>query len=210
MAEKFGVMVLSWEDVYSHMVKLCEKILDSGWKPDVIIAIARGGLVPAMVISDVLNVKDILVIQLEHWPAPGTTLPEVKVRHDIPNEDLSGKKILIVDDVADTGDTLKFAKEMIEKRFNNVDVKTAALHVKIGKAKFIPDYSALNVDPSLWIVYPWSCVEDMEALMRKCMRSYGSTVKTVIEDLTRILGIDLSKVPAACIKLALSRIREVE
>ncbi|NPA71120.1 MAG: phosphoribosyltransferase [Crenarchaeota archaeon] len=203
-------MVLSWEDVYSHMVKLCEKILDSGWRPDVIVAIARGGLVPAMVISDVLNVKDILVIQLEHWPAPGTTLPEVKIRHDIPNEDLSGKKILIVDDVADTGDTLKFAKEMIEKRFTNVDVKTAALHVKVGKAKFIPDYSALNVDPGVWIVYPWSCVEDMEALMRKCMSSYGSTVKTVIEDLTKILGIDLSKVPAACIKLALSRIREVE
>jgi len=210
VTEKFGVMVLSWEDVYSHMVKLCERILESRWKPDIIIAIARGGLVPAMVISDVLNVKDILVIQLEHWPAPGTTLPEVKIRHDIPSEDLSGKRILIVDDVADTGDTLKFAKELVEKRFRDVDVRTAALHVKVGKAKFIPDFSALNVDPGLWIVYPWSCVEDMEALMRRCIRDCGSTVRTVIEDLTRSLGIDLSKVPAACIKLALARIREVE
>ncbi len=210
MTEKFSVMVLSWEDVYSHMLRLCERILDSGWRPDIIIAIARGGLVPAMVISDVLNVKDILTIQLEHWPAPGTTLPEVKVRHGMPSENLSGRKILIVDDVADTGDTLKFAKDLIIEKYRDVDVRTAALHVKTGKAKFIPDFSALDVDPSIWIVYPWSCVEDMEALMRKCISSYGSTVKTVIEDLTRVLGIDLSKVPAACIKLALSRISEVE
>jgi len=205
VSSELSVITLSWEDAYSHIVKLCEKIIESSWNPDMILAIARGGLVPAIVASDILNVKDVLVIQLEHWPSPGSTLPEVKIRHDIPSEDLSGRKILIIDDVADTGDTLKFAKDMICQRFRDVNVKTAAIHVKKGKAKYIPDYWAVEVDPKYWILYPWSCVEDVTALLERYVGNCSS-IPEALAKLSRELNLDLTKIPAVCIKHALARL----
>ncbi len=205
MQSKLRVLTLTWEDITSHVAILADKIRQSGWRPDVLVAIARGGLVPAMLLSDFLDVKDILTIQLEHWPAPGKVEEEVRLRYGLPDVDLSGKKVLIVDDVADTGDTLKFALEYLKSKYTNIDVKTAALHVKKNKTKFIPDFWSVEVDPSLWIVYPWNYVEDLTSLIRK-VQCEGENVVQIMEKLEKELGVELSKVSTLCIKEALRRV----
>lgn len=205
MQSKLRVLTLTWEDITSHVAILADKIRQSGWRPDVLVAIARGGLVPAMLLSDFLDVKDILTIQLEHWPAPGKVEEEVRLRYGLPDVDLSGKKVLIVDDVADTGDTLKFALEYLKSKYANIDVKTAALHVKKNKTKFIPDFWSVEVDPSLWIVYPWNYVEDLTSLIRK-VQCEGENVVQIMEKLEKELGVELSKVSTLCIKEALRRV----
>ena len=205
MQSKLRVLTLTWEDITSHVAILADKIRQSRWRPDVLVAIARGGLVPAMLLSDFLDVKDILTIQLEHWPAPGKVEEEVRLRYGLPDVDLSGKKVLIVDDVADTGDTLKFALEYLKSKYTNIDVKTAALHVKKNKTKFIPDFWSVEVDPSLWIVYPWNYVEDLTSLIRK-VQCEGENVVQIMEKLEKELGVELSKVSTLCIKEALRRV----
>jgi len=205
MPTQLRVLTLTWEDIIHHVAIVAAKIRDSGWKPDTIIAIARGGLVPAMLLSDFLDIKDILTIQLEHWPAPGKVEEEVRLKHGLPSVDLSQRNVLIVDDVADTGDTLKFALDYVRNNYRPRTIRTAALHVKKGKTRFIPDYWGVEIDPQLWIVYPWNYVEDLTSLMKKVIEDSVDPV-TMLEKLQKDLGVELSKVSALCIKEAMRRV----
>ncbi|RLI86232.1 MAG: phosphoribosyltransferase, partial [Archaeoglobales archaeon] len=77
--------------------------------------------------------------------------------------DLTGKRVLVVDDVADTGETVELvAKHVMEK--NAKDVRTAVLDFK-HTSKFVPDYYAREMESWKWIVYPWSLYEDARDLI---------------------------------------------
>jgi len=210
LVPQIKVRVLSWSDIYNCVAILADKISGSGWLPDVIVAIARGGLVPAMLLSDFLGVKSILTMQLEHWPAPGQVEMNVKLRFDIPPVNLNGKKVLIVDDIADTGDTLLFAKKHLESRFTDVSIKTAALHVRKGKTRFIPDYWSVEVESEHWIMYPWNYVEDLTSIMRKLLDTVKENREIVnLLNLLQVQAeVDLSKIPAVCMKYVLKNLTE--
>ncbi len=199
------VKVLSWSDVYDCISVLADKILGSGWIPDVIIAIARGGLVPAMLLSDFLGVKSILTMQLEHWPAPGQVEATVRLKFDIPPVDLSGKRVLIVDDIADTGDTLLFAKSHIEAKYSNVSIRTAAMHVRKNRAKFLPDYWSVEVESDHWIMYPWNYVEDLTSIMERISGDITDSRKLIeiLQLLQSQAEVDLSKIPVICMRYVL-------
>ena len=167
MKNKIKCESKSWDEMRECCEKLGKEIINSNYKPDIIIAIARGGLTPAMNLSDILGIKDLLSIQIEHWGKTAKKDARAVLKYPV-EIDLSEKNVLIVDDIADTGESLEVAYESI-KKLNPEEIKVAAIHY-VKTSKFKPDFYAETVDRThefIWIVYPWNFIEDTINLIKK-------------------------------------------
>ena len=142
--------ILTWQDVIKSVRELCNKIVASGFSPDVLIPILRGGAAVALMISDYLGVKNMLAVRAILYRGINKPGKHLRLLQRI-SVGLSGKKVLIIDDVADTGRTLKAVVEHI-KQCGAKEVRVATLHLK-PRSIFTPDfYIEVTND---WIVYPW-------------------------------------------------------
>ena len=98
---------LTWEVFGEASRNLSEQIVASGWFPDLIVGVARGGLIPAGAIGYAIGVKAMGAINVEFYTDIGQTLDEpVILSPQLDTDSLKGKKVLVVDDVADSGKTL--------------------------------------------------------------------------------------------------------
>ncbi|MFN4046539.1 MAG: phosphoribosyltransferase, partial [Acidilobaceae archaeon] len=109
---RLRVRIISWDEVVNWALNLACIIKNSGWKPDVVIASARGGYVPARLISDALGVGELLSLQITHW-AESTVMTGKAVIRNPYSVSLEGKRALLVDDIIDTGLTVLTAREFI-------------------------------------------------------------------------------------------------
>jgi hypoxanthine phosphoribosyltransferase len=158
---------VSWDKTYRLGRKIARKIRASGFVPDIVIGVARGGLVPARIVCDFLHQKDLASVKVEHWGI-AATLGTAKLKFPLPEEiDISGKRILLVDDVADTGETYKVIIEYLKEK-SPADIKTVALHYKTCST-FVPDYWGEKHDAWKWIIYPWALYEDMTGFIKKVL-----------------------------------------
>ena len=98
---EFKANLVSWDEIEEWCKKLRDKIIDS-YKPDIIVALSRGGLVPGRILSDMLWIKDIVALKTEHWGVTATRDGKATLK-DPGSLNLSGKNVLIVDDITDTG-----------------------------------------------------------------------------------------------------------
>lgn len=131
---------MHWDEMRLAVKELAEKI---DYSPDVIVGIVRGGMVPARLLSSDLGVKDMYALTVKKVGG------EQKVTSDIV-EDISGKKILLVEDMLETGKSLIAAKEYLEKK--GAEVKTACLYMMpISEIK--PDFSLKEVTEV--VPFPW-------------------------------------------------------
>ncbi len=169
---KVNVKVVTWDDIVSWTRELAERISVSGWTPDVVVAIARGGYVPARLLCDFLGVSDMVSIQVVHWPAAAQAAEKAHVKYGV-NVDLSGRRALIVDDIIDTGDSVALAREYVQGCCNPSELRTAALQVITSVAKFIPDYYVVEVKEWAWFQYPWTAVEDISQFVLRVVRETG-------------------------------------
>ncbi|MFH2024116.1 MAG: phosphoribosyltransferase [Candidatus Micrarchaeota archaeon] len=143
-------------------IKYCEQLASMiKHKPDVIIGISRGGLVPARILSDILAVKEIKIIGASFYTNIEKTKDTLSITQHI-SEELNDKSVLIVDDVADSGKSLKEVYDYIIKK-GAKKIKTATLHYK-PKSIFKPDYYVMITDA--WIVYPWEVHETERELSK--------------------------------------------
>ncbi len=163
---KIPVKVVTWQDVVNWSYGLAEKILQSGYNVDVIIAIARGGLVPSRIVADRLGILDMLSIKVEHWVVTANRNPEARIKYPY-SVNLEGKNVLIIDDIADTGDSLIITKSFVEKEFKPAAVKTATMQVIKQTTKYVPDYYTYEVKEWAWFMYPWNYWEDEINLVKK-------------------------------------------
>jgi len=150
---------LSWDDGAKLTEELIEKTAD--YKPDVLIGVSRGGLVPLRIFSDITGIKKIGVLGIQFYKAIGKTNKFPEITHDMPL-DIKGKKVLIIDDVADTGKSLVEARKYIEKK-GAKEIRTATLHYKPA-SEITPDYYIHET--SDWIIYPWE-VHEAEREIKK-------------------------------------------
>ncbi len=165
MKKKFAVDLVSWETVYHLSRALSKKILESGYKPDLVIGLARGGWVPARNLCDFMGIKDLVSLKTEHWGI--TASPDGKAILKFPlNVDITGKKVLVVDDITDTGESMILGAKHI-KSLGPAEIKTATLHHVEG-SKFLPDYVAQEISWK-WMLYPWCFTEDLINLVKNCM-----------------------------------------
>ena len=147
-------LTFSWENVENAAASLTEKITSSGFTPDIIIAISRGGLVPARLLSDSLNVPVLYTIRISLYSSVGVRMEKPEVTQPL-SVDITGKKILIVDDVSDSGRSLELAEQYIIP-LNPAEIKTATIHYKPG-SMFKPDFFIFTTEA--WVVYPWEKAE---------------------------------------------------
>ncbi|MDD5337441.1 MAG: phosphoribosyltransferase [Candidatus ainarchaeum sp.] len=149
----------TWADVDRMCLELAAKI--RGFRPDWIVGISRGGLVPARLLSDILGNRDVTIIKIEFYKTIGQTSGFPNITQPL-QVDVKGKRVLLVDDVADTGRSLAVAKEHV-KRAGASEVRIAALHCKPGSI-VKPDYYMGQT--SAWIIYPWE-VHEVERERKK-------------------------------------------
>jgi hypoxanthine phosphoribosyltransferase len=155
--EKFECEVMDWGLFYSLSKEVACKIIDSGYEPDFVVGLARGGWALSRVLCDFLGVRDLVSLKVEHWGV--TAHPDGKARLKYPFEiDLTGRRVLVVDDITDTGESMSIATEYV-KTLNPAEVRTAALRHITG-SKFTPDYYGDEIGWR-WVIFPWNYTEDM-------------------------------------------------
>jgi len=167
---------MSFSESYTLSKILARKIRDSGYVPDLIIAIGRGGYVPGRIVSDFLLFDDLTTFKIEHYKRAANIQETAKVKYPL-SVDIHGKKVLVVDDVTDTGDTLKLAVEYLET-MEPLEMRTAVLQHKICSG-FIPDYYARKIIKWRWIIYPWAAYEDLAGFAEKIIGSRTLTTAQI-------------------------------
>jgi hypoxanthine phosphoribosyltransferase len=156
--------VLDYDDIANYAYQTALKIRESKWKPEAIIGIARGGWVHARIQCDLLGVKNLFSVKVDHWGV--TAHKDGKARLSCPLVgDVEGMKVLVVDDITDTGESLTTAVEHIKETGKPAEVRTATLMHIVG-SKFIPDYFGVEVTWA-WEIWPWNFYEDITALISK-------------------------------------------
>ncbi|TRM74065.1 phosphoribosyltransferase, partial [Sulfolobus sp. E5] len=171
---KIPVKIVSWDEIIKLSMKLSEKMKNDDYIPDVIIAIARGGLVPSRLVADMLGVIDILSIKIEHWVETASHTPQAKIKYPY-KVNLDGKKVAIIDDITDTGDSIELAKKYVIENFTPSEIKTATLQYIKPVAKIVPDYYAEEIVEWAWFMYPWNYWEDEINLINKILAERFTT-----------------------------------
>lgn len=143
---------LDWPTYGVAVRELGQQIADSGFQPDIILAIARGGLFAAGSLGYALSVKNLYVMNLEFYTGVDERLDvPVMLPPYLDKVDLADASILVVDDVADTGHTLKVVHEFCQDVV--AESMTAVLYEKshsLVKCDFVWKHT------DLWINFPWS------------------------------------------------------
>lgn len=165
---RIPVKLVSWEDIVNWAWKLAEKIRKDGYRPDIIVALARGGYVPARLLCDLLDVENLVSIQSQHWTEAAKREERAIIKYPY-KIDLRGHKVLIVDDICDTGESLILAKNYILENWNPDEVKIATLQWISPVAKIRPDYYTVEVKDWTWFQYPWTRLEDTYEFIKRMM-----------------------------------------
>ena len=162
MAANTQYEVATWNQIYDMLLDLANKIQGDGYKPDVIIGIARGGLVPARILSDFLETPELAIIQIEYYVSIAQTRQEPILKRSLHTQ-ITDKKALLVDDVSDTGKSLQLAKNHLQQQ-GAKEIKTATLYAK-PQTITKPDYCEKQT--SHWIVFPWDAKETVRKIIQK-------------------------------------------
>jgi hypoxanthine phosphoribosyltransferase len=143
---------LTWEEFGEASRSLAQQVADSGYQAEVVVAIARGGMLLAGSISYALGVKSCGALNVEFYTGVGTRLPEPIVLPPMLDDvSLDGKRVLLVDDVSDSGHTLALVIRLLQA--SGAEVRTAVLYAKPRTVQEA-DYTWRRTDR--WINFPWS------------------------------------------------------
>ncbi|MEM0043076.1 MAG: phosphoribosyltransferase [Thermofilaceae archaeon] len=205
---KVNTKLVKWEEVVEWCRRLAEIVESSGFKPDLVVSIARGGYVPARLLCDFLDVHDLVSIQVLHWgkAAEITAVAHVKYPYDI---DLTGKRVLLVDDIVDTGDSVIVAREFIQSRWKPLELKVAAMQWISPVAKIKPDFYVEDVKEWIWYQYPWTRAEDTTNFFEKILTERAKegkvtwTYDELVKEFKEWYGIDVGE---EYYRLAISRL----
>jgi hypoxanthine phosphoribosyltransferase len=144
--------VLTWNDFGSASRELALDVVSSGFVPEVVVAIARGGLLLAGGIAYALGIKSCGAVNAEFYTGVGTRLDTpVLLPPFLDAQSIDGKKVLLVDDVSDSGRTLAMVVTLLEGM--GAEVRTVVLYTKPGTVHE-PGYTWRRT--AQWITFPWS------------------------------------------------------
>ncbi len=185
LPNEFKCTITTWDYIYRLCRDVSDDVKQSDFQPDVVVALARGGWFAGRCLCDFLGLDDLTSLKMEHYVGTAQKTGEPQVRYPMPDGSVAGKNVLIIDDIADTGGSIRRAHEYVSDRDVGA-VRTATLQL-LETSEFEPDYVGERLDEWAWIVYPWNFIEDMIELVAGVMsKSDRSTFTT--DDIRRQLA----------------------
>jgi hypoxanthine phosphoribosyltransferase len=144
--------ILTWSDFGVAARDLAQVVADSEYRPDVVVAVARGGLTVAGALAYALGVKNCGTMNVEFYTGVDERLDvPVVLPPSLDMVDVAGLRVLVADDVADTGHTLRLVREVLLQHV--AEARTAVLYHK-PRSVVRPDYTWRETER--WIEFPWS------------------------------------------------------
>ncbi|ESS11546.1 MAG: putative phosphoribosyltransferase [uncultured archaeon A07HR60] len=168
LPEDFDCTVTDWEYIYGLCRSVSEQVKAAQFEPEMIVALARGGWFGGRCICDFLGLDDLTSLKMEHYVGTAQKAEEPQIRYPMPEGSVTGKDVLIIDDIADTGGSIQRANEYVTGR-NPGEVRTATLQL-LDSSQFEPDFTGERLEAWTWVVYPWNFIEDMAELVEGVMR----------------------------------------
>lgn len=151
------------DEVYELSLRVARHIEASVPTPEIVVAIARGGFAPARFVCDRLDIRDLACIQISHYTSAAAPEERAQIRHPL-CAPIEGRRVLIVDDVNDTGETLRIARGYLSDQ-GPVELHTAVLHEKTS-SPLRADFTGATLSQWRWLIYPWAVFEDVGGFLR--------------------------------------------
>jgi hypoxanthine phosphoribosyltransferase len=167
----------SWDEIYRLLLSLANTIRNNSFRPEIIVGLSRGGWLPARVMSDLLENPKLANVAAEFYVGIAETKGKPVITQPV-SVSVEDKKVLVVDDVVDTGESLRLVRSHLEDQ-GAKEVKTAAIYYKPW-SDMIPDY--YEKETRSWIVFPWERKETVRRIVEKC-KSQGNSVDTARDKL---------------------------
>jgi hypoxanthine phosphoribosyltransferase len=169
----------SWEEIYNLCLDLADEIKKNKFNPEVIVGIARGGWIPARILSDLLGNSYTANLKIDFYRGVGETKERPIITQTI-STIVEGKKVLIADDVADSGKSLKVAKEHLEQCGATL-VKIATIYYKPWSI-IKPDFYIKETEA--WIIFPWERKEFVSKMMES-LRAKGLSHDEIMKEIEK-------------------------
>jgi len=175
--------VPSWEQIYELLLNLANRIRKANFRPDVIVGISRGGWPPARIMSDLLENPELANVKAEFYLGVAETKGEPVITQPV-SVSVMGKKVLVVDDVADTGKSLRLVRSHLIER-GATEVKIATIYYKPWSI-LTPDW--YEKETSSWVIFPWERKETVRNIVEN-YKAQGKSIEEAKEKLVRC-GLD--------------------
>ncbi|HYB63387.1 MAG TPA: phosphoribosyltransferase [Thermoplasmata archaeon] len=180
----------TWPDVERWADGVAEKVRRSGSLPEAIVGLTRGGWVPARLLGDRLGVHRLVSLRVQHWGVTAARDGQAKLTEALSGS-VAGEAVLVVDDITDTGESLRLASEHVAAAGPRT-VETAAF-IHIAHSTFVPTYFAEEIprDAWVWVVFPWNYWEDLRTLAGRA-RELAPGVEKVRATLRERCGLEVT------------------
>ena len=175
--EKLDFEVPSWNQTYILLLELAETIRKSKYQPDVILGVSRGGWIPARIISDLLENPKLANVATEYYVDVAETKQEPSLTQPV-SLPVDNKRVLVIDDVADTGESLKLVTNHLNQEGAS-EIRIATIYYKPWSVT-VPHY--YEKETCHWVIFPWELKESTIKIVEK-FRAEGKTTEDVKEKL---------------------------
>ena len=184
MPSELELEIPSWNQIYKLLLNLADKVRKNDFKPDIIIGVSRGGWPPARVMSDLLENPNLANVATEFYVGVAETKGKPVITQPV-SVSVKSKKVLVVDDVADTGESLRLVQSHLKEQ-GATEVKIATIYYKPWSVT-IPDY--YKKETNSWIIFPW----ERKETVRKIIEKYKSQGKSIDDAKEKLVSSGLER-----------------
>ncbi len=180
----------TWGDVDGWADRVADLVRSAGAVPETVVGLTRGGWVPGRLLCDRLGVKRLVSLRASHWGVTATPDGHAELTEGLSGP-VEGQTVLVVDDITDTGESLRLAVEHVRAaRPSRLETATF-LHIDHSTVR--PTYFAEEIPKAawVWVVFPWNYWEDLAALAGRAVQ-HGRGISRVRATLQEQCGLSVS------------------
>jgi hypoxanthine phosphoribosyltransferase len=186
----------TWADVDRWADTLADRIRPAGDLPETLVALTRGGWVPARLVADRLGLTHLVALRAQHWGVTATPSGNAQITEGLASR-LEGRDVLVVDDITDTGQSLELAARHV-REMGAARVRSATF-LHITHSQFVPTYYAEEIprDSWVWVIFPWNYWEDLRTLSARALTIGAPDLESVLRILRERCRVDFPRAHVA-------------